>query len=363
MRHHLSLPSLLTLGALGLAACGEQATGPNTAADQPTAPQLAVTSNTWLTRRDMPLELLNQVSATVPNAAGQSILYAIGGGVVDSKAPGNPIPVGEVRAYNVATNTWTSKRDMPVARWGMNGAGVINGKIYVTGGYPKEGYQRVTASLYVYDIASNTWTRKRDMPAAGGNGVMGVIRGQLYVITLNYVLPGSAGLNFFRYNPATDLWTTLPSPTDYPVSNLGGGVIDHKFYLVGNTASLQEPPWTGSKSRVLEYDPVTNQWTQKRGWTSESCLPAYDCRINGPTTVMLAHLYVFGTYESGYRSAGKGLFIYDPVRDSWENKPLLTTFNYWDVARLRAERVFLNGQPRVEVIGGYLPGNNQQYIP
>jgi hypothetical protein len=51
------------------------------------------------------------------------------------------------------------------------------------------------------------------------------------------------------------------------------------------------------------------------------------------------------------------------VGDTWESKPLLTTFSYWDEARLTAARVFLDGKPRVEVIGGYRPGNNQQYIP
>ncbi len=110
MRYRLLLPSLLMLSAVGLAACGEEeTTEPNTAVDQPTAPQLAVTSNTWLTRRDMPLELIHQAAADVPNAQGQSILYAIGGGKVDGQ-PGAPVPMGEVRAYNVATNTWTSKR-------------------------------------------------------------------------------------------------------------------------------------------------------------------------------------------------------------------------------------------------------------
>jgi len=77
---------------------------------------------------------------------------------------------------------------------------------------------------------------------------------------------------------------------------------------------------------------------------------------------MLAHLYVFGRYSAGL-SNGTGVFIYDPVSNTWESKPLLTTFSYWDEARLTAARVFLNGKPRVEVIGGYIPGNNQQYIP
>ena len=158
----------------------------------------------------------------VPNAAGRSILYAIGGGKVNSPHHARPIAVSMVRAYNVATNVWTSKQDMPAARWGMNGAGVINGKIYVTGGYTKEGYSGVTASLFVYDIASDTWTQKRNMPAAGGDGVTGVIGGKLYVVSFKGPYPNPE-VNFFRYNPTTDSWTKLPNPTDYSGLNVGGG--------------------------------------------------------------------------------------------------------------------------------------------
>jgi N-acetylneuraminic acid mutarotase len=309
----------------------------------------------------MPLELFEQATAVVPNAAGQSILYAIGGGNVNSPKPGAPWPKAKVRAYNVATDTWSSKQDMPAARWGMNGTGVISGKIYVTGGYTHR-YSDVTASLFVYDIASNTWTQKRDMPAPGGDGITGVIGGKLYVLSFNYAYRNPE-VNFFRYNPTTDSWAKLPSPTDYPSLNVGGGVIDQKLYLTGSTESLQEPPWTGSKSRVMAYDPITNQWMQRQPWTNQSCLEvAYDCRVDGPTVVMLSHLYVFGHYSAD-RSHGTGVFIYDPVSNTWADKPLLTTFSYWDEARLTAARVFLNGKPRVEVIGGYRPGNNQQYIP
>jgi hypothetical protein len=339
MSYRLLLPGLLTLGAFGLAGCRDEITQPNAVGDRPTDPQLAVTSNTWLPRRDMPLELIHQAAAVVPNAAGQSILYAIAGGKVDG-LPGAPVPMGEVRAYNVATNTWTSKKDMPAARYWMNGTGVIGGKIYVTGGFTS--MRRPSASVFVYDPASNTWTRKRDMPAAGGNGITGVIRGKLYVVTIR---GGGTVPNFFRYDPTTDSWTKLPSPTDYPtVAEGGGGVINNKLYLI--TVAVDSA--FNFTSKLLVYDPSTNRWTQKP-------LPSFASGVwGGPMTVaMLSRLYVFGS----------PIFIYDPANDTWATTPLLTKFGYWADYELTAVRVFLDGKPRVEVIGGYIPGNNQQYIP
>jgi N-acetylneuraminic acid mutarotase len=233
----------------------------------------------------------------------------------------------------------------------MNGAGVIGGKIYVTGGITST--HQPSASVFVYDPASNTWARKRDMPTPGHDGMTGVIGGSLYVVTMRQT---GAVPNFFRYNPAKDSWTRLPNPTNYALVTAGGGVINKKLYLIGYTL--------GGESRVLEYDPVTNQWTQKRSWSSQSCLPGsgFPCYLLGPTAVMLGRVYVFG-HEEAYRSSPPGTFIYDPVSDAWERKPLLTTFSYWADYELTAARVFVNGEPRVEVIGGYRPGNNQQYIP
>ena len=346
MRYGLLLPGLLTLSALGLAACGEEILQPNTAEDQPTVPQLAVTSNTWLTRRDMPLDMVYQATAVVPNAAGQSILYVFGGAKPDSPDPTNPAPMGEVRAYNVATNSWAWKRDMPAVRYEMN-AGVIKGKIYIPGGFTKGG--RPTASLYVYDPASDTWTRKRDMPAPGGAGVTGVIGGKLYVVTFNSLFRDplrNPVANFFRYDPARDSWTRLPSPAYYREHYFGGnpggeGVINNKLYIISALGT------------VLVYDPVTNRWTEKA---------SYGMVLQGRTVPMLSRLYVFGGAGEWF----SGIYIYNPVSDTWTSKPLLTRFAWSSTLGFAAAKVFLNGQPRVEVVGGDRggsPGNNQQYIP
>ena len=94
MTYRSLLPALLALGALGLAACGEETTQPNTAESQPSVPQLAVASNTWIRRRLMPLDVRSPAAAVVPNAQGQSILYVMGGQKLESDFP-REVPLGE----------------------------------------------------------------------------------------------------------------------------------------------------------------------------------------------------------------------------------------------------------------------------
>jgi N-acetylneuraminic acid mutarotase len=121
-------------------------------------------------------------------------------------------------------------------------------------------------------------------------------------------------------------------------------VINGRFYLIA--------------PHVLVYDPATNKWTTKGPLPGD---------LTGASVALLSHLYLFG---ADTRTGGSipGIFIYDPVSDTWETKPLLTKFAWFEPSELAAARVFLNGQPRVEVVGGLRdwpgsPGNNQQYIP
>src|SRR4051812_36795775 len=139
---------------MAIAACDDTPTQPG--ASPPTAaPAAAVAVNSWITRANMP-DRTDVTAATITNAAGQSEVYAIGG-----RNP-NGVELTKVIAYNVATNTWSFRRPLPIPLAETNGAAVINGKIYVSGGF--RGPDDLSIGLYVYDPAANTWTRKRDLP-------------------------------------------------------------------------------------------------------------------------------------------------------------------------------------------------------
>jgi len=325
----------LLFSTLAVASCDTR-TEPETSGSQPAiAPALAVASNSWIRRADLPSTERWDLAAATVNAAGQSIVYAIGGRTATWGS------LSKVQAYNAATNTWTHKAPLPVPLYWSNGAGVIGGKIYISGGL--SGYKEYRSSLYVYNPATNTWTQKRDMPNSSFRGVTGVSNNLLYVATgcdqedcLFYEQTA-----LYRYNPVTDRWTRLASP---PTANgLGsGGFIGGKFYVTRGGGELDV------------YDPATNQWT------SRARMPLPQWRAAGVT--MSAKLYVIG----GYQTNADGTFtlsvrtaVYDPATNTWTTQAPLPSGR----ADIAASRVSVNGKPRINVVGGRPPGNNLQYIP
>jgi len=299
----------------------------------PEAPQFAVASNTWTSRRDMPLERHGPATATVPNASGQSILYVIGG----SSAAGGSL--SRVQAYNVATNTWSYKAPLPGPLKRLNGAAVIGGKIYVPGGQVTSDQE--SSKLYVYDPAGNTWATKQ-MPEAGFGGITGVIQNKLYVVLY---CPDFDHCSFpqrwlLRYDPATDQWTYLATP---PEGNNGiGGAIGNKLYLA-------------NQANVLKvYDPATDTWSQK---TTNLAV-----RFSAASVVLGAKLYMIGgrvCNSAGSCTDVRTTNVYDPGTNQWTSRASTPTAR----RGASAARVFLNGQARIELVGGTLPGNNLQYTP
>jgi N-acetylneuraminic acid mutarotase len=364
MRYDSLWPSALALSAFWLAACADDTTTEPTSAAQPpaTVPELAVVaSNSWITRANMPANRTDLAAATVTNAAGQSIVYAIGGRNL------NGTPVNTVTAYNVATNTWTFRRTLPTPLAGSNGAGVINGKIYISGGCTDRQCLFPTEALYMYNPATNTWTMKRGIPAAPpsepygedryplGDGVTGVINGKLYVVSGCFQADAPHGYFetcnplFFRYNPATDQWVRLPSP--FAEATRGpsiGGVIAGKFYVMAGS------PYTHDAYFAV-YDPATNRWTSKHGLGLS--------RPGAASAVLGGKLYVIGgTRYNATRDAMETLditIVYDPATNLWTRRASMPSAR----TRIAASKVLLDGKARIEVVGGIAPGNNIQYTP
>jgi N-acetylneuraminic acid mutarotase len=339
MTEHLLRLLAVAVIAMGFAACSNDTTAPEepiSAALPETAVAAAAAASSWTARADMPsTERWGLATVTVTNAAGQSVVYAIGG------ATSTRASLGKVMAYNVATNSWSYKASLPIPLYWTNGAGVIGGKIYISGGLSgHKGYRDV---LFMYDPARNRWTQKRAMPNTSFRGVTTVLNDKLYVVTgcdqedCDQFEPRA----FYRYDPVTDMWATLP-PAPHTHNWGMGGAIGGKFYVT-------------SFGNLDVYDPVTNLWTTKAPMPSQRWL--------GGGAVLGSKLYVIGGYRrnpDGSTTAGvRNVSVYDPNTDAWTTGAQLPTAR----ASIPAVKVKLNGQARIELIGGSRPGNNLQYIP
>jgi N-acetylneuraminic acid mutarotase len=263
----------------------------------PQSASLLSAGNVWTTRRSGPppgrIEL---VAGTI-----NGVIYVVGG---DASADYPPRLVKNVDAYNVASNTWSHRQELPGARSRMNGASVINGNLYVTGGVrrvPGGGFifTRVT---FAYNPRTNRWSRKADMPVGGSDGVQGVIRGQLYVYLPNFNDAGA----LLRYTPATDRWVTLAPPPAGHAAGMGG-VINGRFYLAGGCC---EPNLSATRT-LSAYNPNTNSWTTKASMTVN--------RRDGASGVINGRLYVAGgTDHVGNEIAS--VEAYDPATNRWTSR-------------------------------------------
>jgi hypothetical protein len=319
--------------ALSTTACsndGQTATGPEPSSVGTDALPAAMGPDTWTSRRGMPKGRHHHGAGVVPNAAGEPIVYVLGGQV---DGPNFEVPTDLVYAYNFSTDTWETRS----ARGGLsfsNGVGVIGGKVYQSGGISGT---KALKTLTVYDPVADAFTVKTPMPSGSAMGVTGVIGGKLYVLT---GAGGSCSCNptkrLYRYDPASNTWTTLRSA---PEPHIGGaaGVIGGKFYVAG-----------GGTDKVHVYDPAKNRWK------ALAPLPALAVDLAG--AVLNGKLYVV---------AGPEVWAYDPAQDRWEPK---APMNGWRHSLAAVSFVSRAGNPRMLAVGGVGdPGwpdeRNEVYAP
>jgi N-acetylneuraminic acid mutarotase len=332
MLHRLPLTLVLALN-LALAACGEIPSEPSEPLDQfSTAHSVAATSNSWTPIAPMPGLFQSFTSmGVVTNSAGQSTAYVFGG---TTEAGGTG---AQTRAYNVATNTWSTKGSQ-VPTFKLNGVGNIGGKLYFTGGYPEHGSPASVATTWQYDPASDKLTQRADMPLHTADGVTGVIGDKLYVLpgtcyAIGVVSPGfcvdqEANRRLFRYNPATNTWVVKRWAPHYH-RNAAAGVINNKFYVVGGLDSK-----LGPTVNLDVYDPATNTWQTK------APLPRVLTSLAG--AALQGQLFVVG------RTSTQTIkhYAYNPTSNTWTSKVAPTQFIG------PAAAVLLNGKSRILVVGG-----------
>jgi N-acetylneuraminic acid mutarotase len=325
---------------LVLLACETTPTQPDIAGNpDPAAASLAASSNSWISRAPTPYDdfIFGFDLAMAPNPAGQSIVYAFGGTSSDEGGTGK-----SVKAYNVATNTWTSK----VAQVGVfnsNGVGKIGSKLYFSGGFVTAGNQPdATNAVWAYDYTNDRMIRKANLPIFSAEGVTGVIDGKLYVLPgqcdgNRFPAPGScaeeATRRFFRYDPATNTWASRRQAPHFHRRG-AAAVLNGKFYVTGGFNA------SGNGVSSLDvYDPATNTWS--------TLAPVPDDGTATSGTALQGQFFVIvgGSPNRAY--------AYNPATNQWNARAAPEIFGSMTLVKL-------NGSPRLVTASG---SHTSMYLP
>ena len=128
----------------------------------------------------------------------------------------------------------------------------LDGTLYIFSGLTEEGW---TASVESLDTATNQWTRRANKPTAVANVGAAVVDGLIYV-------PGGYDANntvrdiLEVYDPQQDQWSTA-TPLPRPICNYAIAHVEGGFYLFGG--------WDGEAylDTVYYYDATADSWQAK----------------------------------------------------------------------------------------------------
>ena len=172
---------------------------------------------------------------------GNGRIYVIGGGFYQRLN----------RIYDIATDSWSTGTQAPLGIWNY-GHAYANGKIYVIGGVSEN---VPSSAVYAYDVASDTWSAPlAPLPQAEFYTACGVINNKIYVAGGSDD-DNNVRNNLYIYDIATNSWTS-GTPMLVGVEAPGSTVVNGKLWVIGG-----RDDFATFLHNTQIYDPVTNRWS------------------------------------------------------------------------------------------------------
>ena len=252
----------------------------------------------------------NRASLVEPNsemavALLDGKIYVVGG------YPSTRISVDTVQVYDIKSDSWRVTTPYPTTINHASAVG-LDGVLYVIGGQTNAGGRNrkssYTSAVYAFGPKTGKWTARAPMPTARSAMAHAVIGGRIFVAGGR----PPRGHDFAAYDPKADKWMSLP---DLPTArnHMAAAAVGGKLYVAGGRFG---GGFRSEITAVLEmYDPVTNKWTAKRPM-SEARSGLNGIAVNG----------CFHTFGGEHPTAGpSGVFphheVYNPKTDRWTRLP------------------------------------------
>jgi N-acetylneuraminic acid mutarotase len=232
-------------------------------------------------------------------------------------------PSSIVEAYDVLTNTWSTKAPLlfPI----LEGfAATVNGKVYVIGGYSSGG---AINKVQEYNPTTNIWVLKATMPTSRSQLSGAVINNKIYVVG---GWPGEYNV-LEIYDPATDTWTTGANLMYGLVQNNSGVNFNNELYIMGG----KDYAWSNVFNYNSKYDPQANSWA------AMTALPAP--RFSGAAVNYNGKIHYFGGATASWTNNFNTHFLYDPALTSWTTGLQMPTKLVAHVAVVANNKVYIIG--------------------
>ncbi|NNE75647.1 MAG: galactose oxidase [Pricia sp.] len=225
-----------------------------------------------------------------------------------------------VSIYDTANGTWSEGTEPPIELHHFQPV-VFENKIYIisalTGGWPAEA---PTEFVYIYDPASDEWSKGDEIPAARRRGSTGNVLFEDKIYIACGIKNGHIGDHkkwLDRYDPKTGEWEILadaPRARDHFQAVLTNGKI---YALAGrNTGANPEDPFGGTIAENDIYDIASDTWE-----TLPNPIPTE--RAGNAATLYEGEILVVGGESPKQEKAHADVEALDPQTKEWKKLPEL----------------------------------------
>jgi N-acetylneuraminic acid mutarotase len=176
----------------------------------------------WQAGPGLPAPVSNNAVAAVETAEGVSVFSFMG---MDESRMWSGVTDAAYR-WDVGTDAWTEIESVPGGGRLASTAQVVDGRIYVIGGYTvaEDGTEVSVPDVNVLDPETGAWSRGADIPLPTDDAVSGVWQDSLILLISGWHDSGNVPA-VQVYDPALDEWTESTGIAGAPVFGHTGAVV------------------------------------------------------------------------------------------------------------------------------------------